>query len=149
MKVINEAMPTSPARIAAMQEAGPPGPIVMVNLLKFRERAQYADGRETELSGAEAYAIYGKAVAQLLGKFGGELVFTGDVTFLAIGQVEDLWDAVALARYPNRGALWSMATSPEYRAIAVHREAGLAGQLNIETANGHGLGLPGSPATPG
>ena len=141
MKVVNEVMPTDPERIAAMQEPGPEGPIVMVNLLRFRDRAQYADGRETTLSGAEAYGIYGAAVSELIQKFGGQVIFGSEVTFLSIGQVEDLWDAVALARYPNRGALWSMATSPEYQEIAVHREAGLAGQLNIETANASGLGL--------
>ena len=101
MEVVNETMPTSPERISAMQEPGPPGPIVMVNLLKFREQAQYADGRETDLTGAEAYALYGRAVAQLIQKFDGEIVFVSDVSFLSIGRVEDLWDQVALARYPE------------------------------------------------
>ena len=133
MEVTNEIMPTSPERITAMQAPGPPVPIVMVNLLKFRERAEYADGRETDLTGREAYQIYSDGVTELLGKLGGEIVFMGDVTFLALGQVEDLWDEVALVRYPNRATLWTMSTSPEWREIAVHREAGLAGQLNIET----------------
>jgi uncharacterized protein (DUF1330 family) len=145
MIVINEVMPSDPKQIAAMQEPGPAGPIVMVNLLKFRDKAQYADGRVTDLSGREAYMIYGKAVAELLGKFGGEAFFMGDVTFLVLGQVEDLWDEIALAKYPNRAALWAMSTSPEWQEIAVHREAGLAGQLNIETTYGAGFDLPGSP----
>lgn len=56
-----------------------------------------------------------------------------DVTFLALGQVEELWDEVAIAKYPNRAALFEMSTSDEWRELAVHRTAGLAGQLNIET----------------
>lgn len=133
MRVVNEVMPADPKRIAALQEPGPPGPIVMVNLLKFRERAQYPDGRDAHLSGREAYMRYGEAVTKLLPRFGGRALFAGDVSFLALGEVEDLWDEVALAEYPNRGALWAMSISPEWQAIAVHREAGLAGQLNIET----------------
>ena len=52
---------------------------------------------------------------------------------LALGQVDDLWDEVAIAKYPNRDALLRMLSSPEWQALAVHRTAGLAGQLNIET----------------
>jgi uncharacterized protein (DUF1330 family) len=133
MNVTNEVFPTDPKRIAAMQEDGPPGPILMVNLLKFREKARYADGRASDLSGRDAYMIYGKAVARLLPKFGGKGILAADVTFLSLGQVEELWDEVAIAQYPNRAALWAMSTSKEWQEIAVHREAGLAGQLNIET----------------
>ena len=55
------------------------------------------------------------------------------MTFLTLGLVESLWDEVALAEYPNRAAMLQMALSPEFQAIAHHREAGLEGQLNIET----------------
>jgi uncharacterized protein (DUF1330 family) len=153
MQVINEVMPGDPERVAAMQEAGPKGPIVMVNLLKFRERARYPDGRDAHLSGREAYARYAKAVSALLPEFGGRAIFAGDVTFLALGRVEDLWDEVAMAEYPDRAALWAMSTSARWREIAVHREAGLAGQLNIETTYAagfdpsafRGLGVRGRP----
>ena len=76
---------------------------------------------------------YGRAVTQLLPKFGGKGVFAADVTFLTLGQVEELWDEVAIAMYPNRRAMIEMSMSPEWREIGVHREAGLKGQLNIET----------------
>lgn len=133
MQVTNEVYPGNPEQIQAMLDQGPTGPIFMVNLLKFKDRAAYADGRACDLSGRDAYMIYGRAVAELLPKFGGRGIFVADVTFLALGQVEELWDEIAIAMYPNRGALLAMSSSEEWRAIAVHREAGLKGQLNIET----------------
>ena len=148
MDVLNEVMPTDPERIQQMMAEGPEGPIFMVNLLKFKERAEYADGRETDLSGYEAYQIYARAVAELLPKFGGRGVFAGDVTFLALGQVEELWDEVAIAMYPKRGDLWRMSSSKEWQEIAVHRAAGLAGQLNIETVPPKGVSFSG-PADAG
>ena len=135
MEVTNEVMPTSQERIQEMMAPGPDGPIYMVNLLKFKERAEYEDGRNTDLTGEEAYQLYGQGVTELLPHYGGEIVFAGDVTFLALGQVEDLWDEVAIAKYPNRAALLAMSSSEEWRALAVHRTAGLAGQLNIETVS--------------
>ena len=101
MEVTNEVMPTSRDRVGEMMEPGPDGPIFMVNLLKFKERAEYEDGRTTDLSGRDAYRIYGQQVSKLIRDFGGEITFTGDVTFLALGQVEDLWDEVAIAKYPS------------------------------------------------
>lgn len=133
MQVFNEVTPSDPERLRQLMEPGPNGPIFMVNLLKFKDRAEYKDGRETSLSGRDAYMIYGRAVTQLLPKFGGQGLFAADVTFLALGQVEELWDEVAIATYPNRRAMVDMSLSQEWQQISVHRDAGLKGQLNIET----------------
>lgn len=133
MDVRNEVFPSDPARMTQMLEKGPDGPIFMVNLLKFKKKAEYDDGRETDLSGRDAYMIYGRAVADILPKFGGRAVFAADVTFLALGEVEELWDEVAIAMYPTRADMVRMSLSEEWREAAVHRSAGLKGQLNIET----------------
>ncbi len=133
MQVINEVFPSDPAQVAGLMKPGPDGPIFMVNLLKFKDKAEYEDGRASDLTGREAYLIYGRAVAELLPRFGGRGIFAADVTFLSLGQVETLWDEVAIAMYPRRGDMVRMSMSEEWRAIAVHRSAGLAGQLNIET----------------
>lgn len=133
MKVLNEVFPTDPERLKGMMEKGPDGPIFMVNLLKFKDKAEYDDGRPCDLSGRDAYMIYGRAVTELLPKFGGRGLFAGDVTFLALGQVEELWDEIAIAMYPDRASMVRMSMSDEWREIAVHRMAGLKGQLNIET----------------
>ena len=110
------------------------GPFVMVNLLKFKETAEYADGSDADLSGARAYARYGKGIQACLAAVDGRQIYAGPVTGLMIGEVEDLWDMVALVEYPSLAAMQKMMSSPEYRAIEVHRKAGLAGQLNIRTS---------------
>ncbi len=109
------------------------GPIFMLNLLKFRYIAVYPDGKDGYLSGKEAYAIYSAKVAKIIKEFDGAIEYAGNVSKLLIGEVEGLWDAVVIARYPSREALMQMVQSEAYRAINIHREAGLAGQLNIET----------------
>jgi uncharacterized protein (DUF1330 family) len=104
-----------------------------VNLLKFKPFAEYPDGSDAHLSGSEAYARYGVEVRKLIEGLGGRVRFSGAVSGLLLGEVEELWDVVALAEYPSLAAFRSMAMSPEMHAIEHHRLAGLAGQLNIRT----------------
>lgn len=132
MKVENAVYP-GPAQARAFFGSTEDGPFVMVNLLKFKPRAEYADGSDAHLTGAEAYARYGEAVAKLVEGLGGRIRYSGQVTGLMLGEVEELWDMVALAEYPSLAAFRGMAASPEYQAIEHHRSAGLAGQLNIRT----------------
>lgn len=57
----------------------------------------------------------------------------------AWGHVEDLCDEVLLVEYPDRPALVAMAGSPDWASISEHRNAGLEGQLNIETTHVPGV----------
>ena len=107
--------------------------IRMVNLLKFKTLAQYEDHRECDLTGEEAYAIYSLEVLEHLAKVGGKVIFSGKVRGLLLGEVEELWDAVAIAEYPNRTAMITMFTNQDYLQSHLHRTAGLEGQLNIIT----------------
>ena len=132
MKVENKVMPNE-KQMEEFLEEGNDEPIFMVNLLKFKEKAEYPDKRETDLSGREAYAIYGAEVVRHLEKVGGKPIFGSDVIRLMLGEVEELWDQVAIAMYPNRKAMLKMISDPDYIESAQHRVAGLAGQLNIET----------------
>ena len=120
MEVKNSVVPNQ-EQIAGFFEPGSDGPIYMVNLLKFKEKAAYADGRPTELTGREAYDVYGAAVSKLLIEFGGAAMFAADVERLMLGEVEELWDEVAIAMYPSRKAMLSMMQSPhwqhEYRRL--------------------------------
>ncbi|WCM26735.1 DUF1330 domain-containing protein [Sphingomonas sp. QA11] len=132
MNVTNVVFP-APEQAAAFFGAPEDGPFVMINLLKFRDRAKYADGSEPELSGRDAYRRYGKAVQACLASVGARSLYAGDVTELMLGEIDELWDMVALAEYPSRAAMMAMVSSPAYQAIEKHRIAGLAGQLNIRT----------------
>jgi uncharacterized protein (DUF1330 family) len=140
MQVENAVYP-DPQQMAGFQEPGPDGPIYMVNLLRFKDKASYEDGRETQLSGREAYDLYGAAVSQLLLEFGGGTMFKAEVSRLSLGMVEDLWDAVAIAMYPSKQVMLDLMMSPAMQEISVHRAAGLAGQLNIESVAAAGMWL--------
>lgn len=133
MQVENQLHPSDEQHHRVMTEPGPDGPIVMVNLLKFRDRAVYEDGSDGHLSGRDAYQRYGAAVGKLIRQYGGRFVFAGDVTDLVIGEADEIWDEIALAEYPDRASFAAMISSAEFRAAEHHREAGLEGQLNIET----------------
>ena len=132
MKVENKVTPNED-QINGFLEDPEIGPISMVNLIKYKNNAIYEDGRDTNLSGEAAYGLYAAEVVKLVEKYGGEFVFAGKVSRLMLGEVEELWDAVAIAKYPNRKAMLDMTMDPEYQKIHVHRDAGLEGQLNIET----------------
>jgi uncharacterized protein (DUF1330 family) len=132
MRIRNAVVP-DPEQAAEFFGGEERGPFVMVNLLKFKPLAEYADGSDSHLTGREAYGRYGTGVRKLIEDLGGRIRYSGEVTGLLLGEVEDLWDAVALAEYPSLAAFRSMVLSPEMRAIEHHRTAGLAGQLNIRT----------------
>ena len=132
MKVINKVTPNE-EQINGFLKNPEIGPISMVNLLKYKEKAIYDDGRDTNLSGEEAYGLYAAKVINLVEKYGGEFLFAGKVNRLMLGEVEEIWDSIAIAKYPNRKAMFEMTMDPEYQKIHVHRDAGLEGQLNIET----------------
>lgn len=132
MKVENRLSPDK-EQMKGFLEGDDDTPIYMVNLLRFKEKAVYEDGRETSLTGAEAYAIYGAEVQAHLAKVGGKGIFSGQVSRLMLGEVEDLWDMVAIVTYPSKKAMLTMITDPDYMESAKHRSAGLEGQLNIET----------------
>lgn len=94
------------------------GPVVMLNLLAFKP-----DG------GEERYMEYGAAVAPLLEKVGGRIVFAGAASPALIG--EEGWDVVALVEYPSRQAFLDMVGSAEYQAISHLRTEALAkGELH-------------------
>lgn len=132
MKVENKVTPNE-EQINGFLEDPEIGPISMVNLLKYKEKAIYDDGRDTDLSGEEAYGLYAAEVINLVEKYGGEFLFAGKVNRLMLGEVEEMWDSIAIAKYPNRKAMFEMTMDSEYQKIHVHRDAGLEGQLNIET----------------
>ena len=122
--------PTS-EQIKNLVDRAPEGKLYMLNLLKFKDKAEYADGRETALSGAEAYALYGQGVGKLIAALGGRVIWNGRPNTLLIGEGDLAWDAVAIVEYPSIDSFQQMTASPDYDEVHVHREAGLAHQLLI------------------
>jgi uncharacterized protein (DUF1330 family) len=96
------------------------GPVVMLNLLKFKARADDGEG-----TGAEAYSRYGDAVVEMVEARGGRVLWMGRADQILIGDPSEDWDSVALVQYPSRKAFIEMTTSDDYEKAHEHREAGL------------------------
>ena len=77
-------------------------PIMMINFLRFREKAAYEDGREA--TGAEAYAAYGRESGQVFRRVGGQIIWRGKPEVMLIGPSDENWDLAFIAQYPTAGA---------------------------------------------
>ena len=132
VKVENAIYPTA-GGIQALARDSSSAKIAMLNLLKFREKAVYKDGRADDISGREAYQRYSSAMTKIVEREGGRILFTGRIAGVVIGEVEGVWDVAAIMEYPSRAAFQRIVTLPEVQEISVHREAGLEGQLLIMT----------------
>lgn len=109
------------------------GPVVMLNLLRFKEQATAPD---EGVSGEEAYHRYGTPMRALVERHGGRFLWMGRVQAQVIGQRAEGFHLAALVEYPSRRAFVAIATSPEVAEIGVHRAAGLEGQWLLATKTG-------------
>ena len=99
------------------------GPVWMVNLMKYKERAEYPDGTDGGRSGREADDEY-TPTASLQG-VGARLVYVADVEATLLGDGTE-WDRVAIVRYPTRRAFVEMQQRDDFRESHVHKQAGMA-----------------------
>lgn len=111
-------------------------PIQMLNLLKFREKAVYEDGKDADLSGRDAYLRYARAFNEIMTPLGVRILYSGEVKGFLIGEGEGEWDAIALIQYPSTQVMLDMWRNPDYQAAQLHRAAALEGQLLIECGAG-------------
>ena len=126
------ALEPSEEQLHAFLAEGKDGPVHMLNLLKFREFAAYEDGRDADMSGRDVYLHrYGGPMVEMVMKAGGSLKFSSLPSALLVGEMEEGWDMVAIVSYPSAKVLADISMTPEFQAIAVHRKAGLEGQLLI------------------
>lgn len=101
-------------------------PVVMLNLLKFREQAEYsAQAQQEPCSGGEAFMRYGAAVAPMIKDCGGEQLWQGSQVSMLIGPQDKQWHLAVLVKYPSAQAFLDMVSSPEYQSIVIHRNAAL------------------------
>jgi len=114
-------------QVRALRDGGPEGPVVMLNLLKFRERANYPEGSpHAPCSGAEAYLRYQTAFVEAVGDVShADVVWEGSIDAAFIGDAGQSWDKCLLVRYPSRQHFLSMMANATYRDALVHRYAGL------------------------
>lgn len=93
----------------------PGGPVVMLNLLRFKP-----DG------GRASYAEYGKALSETyLARYGAEVVYAGDGSTALVAEDGQAWDAVLLVRYPSREAFCRMVADPDYQQVTHFRTEAL------------------------
>jgi uncharacterized protein (DUF1330 family) len=111
-------------------------PIQMLNLLKFRDKAVYEDGRDPDLSGRDAYLRYASAFNEIMTPLGVRILYSGELKGFLIGEGEGEWDAIALIQYPSTQVILDMWRNPDYQVAQLHRAAALEGQLLIECGAG-------------
>ncbi|CAN5263668.1 hypothetical protein BH11ACT7_BH11ACT7_07010 [soil metagenome] len=98
------------------------GPIWMVNLMKYRDIADYADGRQTSITGREADDLY--APLDTLAEIGAELCYLGDVDQQLLGASPS-WDRIATVRYPTAKSFIDMQSRPKFQESHKHKDAGM------------------------
>jgi hypothetical protein len=135
----SSVMPTQAAYDSFLSHPDPMRPLVMINWLRFRERAQYAEDESTDrepVSGQAAYYRYGRIAFLALHSLGARALFLGRYQQILIGNGGDpgvdQWHEFVLVEYPGRAAFKRMTSLQRYRAGLHHRAAGLV-------ENGQGL----------
>jgi uncharacterized protein (DUF1330 family) len=123
--------------LKALLERPDEGPVVMLNLLKFKPRAAGEEG-----TGREAYARYEAVAVKMIEAGGGKLLWAGRPTQVLIGTEADRWDAIALVQYPSPRAFFDMISEAEYQKAHAHREAGLERTVLIACAPLETIGAP-------
>jgi hypothetical protein len=106
------------------------GPVVMLNLLRFREVADYSEHPELKpndaISGAQAFDLYIETTLPHLLKSGGELLFMGAGGTFFIGPGEEHWDRAMLVRQASVESFIAFASNEAYLSGAIgHRTAAL------------------------
>ena len=116
--------------IKGLEDVDGKGPIVMVNLMRFRPRSLDGDG-----TGWDAYLRYSALTVPMIKARGGTLLWTGEARAVALGEQDgNQWDYLALVYYPDVAAFIDMMTSADYETSCdPHRRNGCAEHVIICT----------------
>jgi uncharacterized protein (DUF1330 family) len=117
------------AELAARAGGDADGPVVMVNLNRYRDRAAYETdppgGGSADVGGREAYARYGEVAMAVPARVGGRILWHGLADRLVIGDEGERFDEVIVVWYPSRTAFLELATAPEILTARADRAAAL------------------------
>ncbi|MCY3969181.1 MAG: DUF1330 domain-containing protein [Acidobacteria bacterium] len=119
-----------PAQIEELMKGPAEGPVVMVNLLRFKKEA---DAPDEGLTGEEAYGRYGAQMVQWVTSQGARLIWSGRVDSVVIGDTDEYFHTIALMEYPSRAEFLRIIGDPRVAEYSVHRTAGLDMQWLIAT----------------
>lgn len=120
----------TPEQIKHLMEGPQDQPVVMLNLLRFKPRA---DASHEGDSGQQAYMRYAEEMREFVESKGGRFIWAGRVDSQVIGEEGDeQFHAVGLVEYPSRKAFLEIAGDPHVTDnIGKHRAAGLDSQWLI------------------
>ncbi|WP_321390912.1 hypothetical protein [Emcibacter sp.] len=129
-------------QIEEFTSGDPDLPILMVNLVRFRENAFYPDGSDhVPCSGREAFEErYARNASIIAEKIGARLLIGEAVKNIFIGPMDENWDRFYLIWYPNTQVFLDLLVTPAYLELAVHRVAGLL-DSRIYKCDGSGVEL--------
>lgn len=116
-------------------------PIQMLNLLHYREQAEYPEDHENAgkgWSGRRAYEEYGRTSGPIFRRVGGSIVWRGTFETVVTGPEAMRWHDGFVAQYPNAGAFFEMIKDPDYQAAVVNRTAALLDSRLVRFAPGEG-----------
>ena len=106
-------------QIDALRSGPKDSPIVMINMLVYKNR--------------DSYKKYMHAIGNLMPDYGAKLVWMGEMVTPVIGENVPPFETVFLVQYPNQQAFLDMTSSDAYLADKIHREEGLKSQWLIAT----------------
>ncbi|MCP3912574.1 MAG: DUF1330 domain-containing protein [Actinomycetia bacterium] len=105
-----------------LAEADSTVPVVMLNLIRFREHALDGYGCDG-MTGEQAYAEYGRRLRALASDFPGTALWVGEAKTTFIGPEDETWDLVLLVSYNSVSIFREMLASDAYQAAATARTA--------------------------
>jgi uncharacterized protein (DUF1330 family) len=115
----------TPEQFRRLAESGDDSPVIMINLLRFKDRADGIDADDA-ISGVEAYHRYADLVRPHLERVGARVLLQVRATASVVGPDEQEWDLVLAVEYPSRAAFMEMASNLNYLEIHGHRVAAVA-----------------------
>jgi uncharacterized protein (DUF1330 family) len=129
----------SPANFQAFKDLPRDTPINMLNLLRYRDLAEYPKGHEHAgkgWSGRRAYEEYGRTSGDIFRRLGGRIIWRGAFETMVTGPEGECWDDAFIAHYPDAAAFFAMIKDPAYQQAVGNRTAALIDSRLVRFAPG-------------